>query len=352
MSGETVERLAGLEEAREPWTRLDGAHDNVFGTWEWAYAWWASRARPQPPLVYVVRDQGNTVVALLPLYAALDRGVGVLRFIGHGVGDQLGPVCAPRHRTLAARALDDLVRRHLGPRWVLLAEGLRADEEWRVHLGGRLVRADSFPVLTLDGDSWDGWLAAKSGHFRRSARRFERALVRDHGLTFQLVATPAELPAAIETLIALHRARWGARSGVFEGPVRRAFYTRMLPRALECGWLRLWLAIADGRPVAAWLGFRYAGTEAYYQGGRDPAWDHTSVGLVLLLHTIREALADGMREYRFLRGDEPYKRRLLSADPRVETVAVGAGLLPWALVAQEHAKERARAARVRLRGRG
>ena len=47
---------------------------------------------------------------------------------------------------------------------------------------------------------------------------------------------------------------------------------------------------------------------------------------MLLAHTIREASNDGMREYRFLRGGEPFKSRFADADPGLETVVVTRGV--------------------------
>ena len=94
---------------------------------------------------------------------------------------------------------------------------------------------------------------------------------------------------------------------------------------MERGWLRLWLLELDDRPVAAWYGFRFAGREFYYQAGRDPEFANLSIGSVLLAHTIRAALNDGVREYRLLRGDESYKYRFASMDPGVETIAYGRG---------------------------
>jgi CelD/BcsL family acetyltransferase involved in cellulose biosynthesis len=47
--------------------------------------------------------------------------------------------------------------------------------------------------------------------------------------------------------------------------------------------------------------------------------------VVLLAHSIREAAADGMREYRLLRGAESFKLRFAEADPGVETFALARG---------------------------
>jgi CelD/BcsL family acetyltransferase involved in cellulose biosynthesis len=96
--------------------------------------------------------------------------------------------------------------------------------------------------------------------------------------------------------------------------------------AFRQGWLRLWTLELDGEPAAVWYGFRFGGTESYYQAGRDPTWNRLSVGFVLLCHTIREALEDGVSEYRFLRGGEAFKYRFANTDPGLQIVAVGRGM--------------------------
>ena len=78
----------------------------------------------------------------------------------------------------------------------------------------------------------------------------------------------------------------------------------------------------DGAPAAAWLGYRFGNREWYYQSGRDPAFNRWSVGFVLVAHTIREAISDRVRQYRLLRGNEPYKYRFATSDPGVFTVAL------------------------------
>ena len=42
------------------------------------------------------------------------------------------------------------------------------------------------------------------------------------------------------------------------------------------------------------------------------------------METIRRALEEGASEYRFLGGEEAYKYRFPTRDPRLETVVVGA----------------------------
>jgi CelD/BcsL family acetyltransferase involved in cellulose biosynthesis len=52
-----------------------------------------------------------------------------------------------------------------------------------------------------------------------------------------------------------------------------------------------------------------------------------------MAHTIREAMAAGAREYRFLRGGEAYKYRFTDSDHGVETLLIGRGLAGRAAVA-------------------
>jgi len=63
----------------------------------------------------------------------------------------------------------------------------------------------------------------------------------------------------------------------------------------------------DGRPAAAYYGFRYREKSLFYQSGFDPAFVRSSVGLVMIGLTIRDAIAEGASEYDMLHGDESYK---------------------------------------------
>jgi CelD/BcsL family acetyltransferase involved in cellulose biosynthesis len=83
----------------------------------------------------------------------------------------------------------------------------------------------------------------------------------------------------------------------------------------------------DGKAVASWLGYRYAGAEWYYQAGRDPDWEKQAVGFVLMAHTVREAVNDGVHEYRLLRGGEEYKARFASSDPGLTTAVAARGTI-------------------------
>ena len=260
----------------------------------------------------------------------------VLRFLGHGHSDELGPVCAPPDREAAAEALRQTIES--GKSDLFLGNDLPGAFDWADRLGGRVLERTESPVARFEGESWDDFVGARSTKLRRRLRYYERGLAA-HGLEYRLATDPARLEADLDTLFGLHAARWG--ESPWFAPARD-FHEEFAAIALERGWLRLWFLELDGKAAAGWLGYRFAGVESHYQSGRDPAWDKASVGIVLLAHTMREALADGIEEYRFLRGGEDYKRRFATDDPGVVTVGRATSARGRAALAVRTARRRVR----------
>jgi CelD/BcsL family acetyltransferase involved in cellulose biosynthesis len=322
----SLERIDDLASVREEWTELAERAGNVFATWEWADAWWRVYGEERPLLVTGCRDEDGRLVAVLPLYMSTRRPVRTLRFLGHGPADQLGPVCAPEDRIAVADALKRLLTDEFEAWDLLLAERLAPAEGWSGALGGRVVHREESPTLLIAGRSFEEFLASRSKNFREQVRRRDRKLRREHEVELRLTAAD-RLEADLDTLFRLHAARWSeGESNALAGP-RERFHRDFASRALERGWLRLWVLEADGAPRAAWYGFRFAQMDWYYQSGRDPEWERESVGFVLMSHTIRQAFDDGVTEYRLLRGGEEYKGRFASDDPGLETLALPRGLM-------------------------
>jgi CelD/BcsL family acetyltransferase involved in cellulose biosynthesis len=326
-----LERLEGLDALTEDWSRLADAAGNVFSTPEWAEVWWRHYGDGRELRLVALRDDGGRVAGVLPLYLNRSRPLRVLRFVGHGAADQLGPVCAPSDRERVAAALPAVLRDREALADVFVGDRLSAVEGWSGLAGARVLLAEPSPTLAIDGQSWDEFLASKSKNFRDQVRRRERKLAKSNDLSFRL-SDAEHLDEDLGTLTRLHAARWQDESAAFE-PDLEAFHRDFAAVALDRGWLRLWICEVDGRPVAAWYGLRYAGCECFYQSGRDPDWDAQSVGFILLAHSIRCAFEDGMREYRFLRGGDAYKDRFADGDSGLETAVLGRGSLGRPVVA-------------------
>jgi len=293
---------------RDEWSRLAEEHGSIFATPEWLLLWWEHFGAGRELLLTRECD------AILPFYVWRERPLRVVRVLGHGPGDELGPF-GPGAREALARWVES-------ERFdVLACQQLPGPDSWLPALrGGVVLGRNGSPVLDFERQSWKELLAGKSRNFREQVGRRARALERDFSVAFRLV-TDAD-GEALDTFFRLHSLRHGGPTVISR---TEAFQREFAAVAAERGWLRLWLLELDGAPAAAWLGFRFSGAECYYQAGRDPLYDKHSVSFILLAHTIREALEDGAREYRFLRGDEPYKYRFATSDPGLETVVVARG---------------------------
>ena len=343
---EFVVKLATkLDDVHEDWRSLSERAGNIFGTWEWISTWWHHFGRERPLFVGVCRSGpvDAEVKAILPLYLAARRPVRVLRMLGHGPTDQLGPVCLVGDRVVAARALrwflDDLQ-----PHWdALIADELPDSIDWPGLLGGRLLARTASPTTRLAGSTYAEWLASRSANLRSTLHRGERGLAAYGTVRYRTTTDVDRVLHDLDTLLTLHEARWRIRGGSRAFVNRKAFHRDVVTQMFARGWLRLRFLEVDGHPIAGLYNLRFAGSESFYQSGRDPRFDRYSPGLLLHAHAIRDAFESGCHEYRFLRGDEPYKRRFADHDPGLQSVGVargGGGRLAVALLGRLHSLPR------------
>ena len=311
----------GVDE--EEWSALAAETGNVFATPEWIATWWRHFGRGRRLLLTACRRPDGDLVGVLPLYLWRTRPLPRRAL----------PGTRPRRRTrpdLPWRPTGTPSRRRSSSgsaswaRRLLVGDNLPGEESWSERLGARMLGREASPVLTVGGTDWEALLATWSKNLRSQIRSRERKLLAEQSAAFRLANDPERFDQDLDRLFALHRARWprapdSARRSRSTASSRRS-------RSSAAG-LRLWLLEIDGEARAAWYGFRFANVESYYQAGRDAEWDRYRVGFVLLCHSIREAVTDGVHEYRFLRGDEEFKSRFASHDHGLETIALGRGRL-------------------------
>jgi CelD/BcsL family acetyltransferase involved in cellulose biosynthesis len=119
----------------------------------------------------------------------------------------------------------------------------------------------------------------------------------------------ATIDLALDDLFRLHQERWHKRgeAGVLADPVVRAFHRDAARAFCEAGILRLYRLRISDTVAGVYYGFQHSGNAYAYLGGFDPEMTRLSPGAQLLDHAIRAALAEGVREFHFLRGGESYK---------------------------------------------
>lgn len=303
----------------DTWDRLASHSQNIFQTRDFAEAWWAAY-QPRGEIM-VLTDRADDPRCILPLYRR-GKTVPLIRQIGHGPADELGPLAAPDNRHLTA----ELLRSELGKdlrRGVLVLHDVPAEAEWTDRLDGGLIRTTPSPIVELNMGGWDEFLASRSRSFRKEIRHQRNRIERDFEMSIR-TSTRETLENDLTILFRLHRLRWGADAPFATGE-QAELARRFAHLCIERDRLRLTIMELNGQPVAALLGLRFAGVHSSWQSGRDPDFDQYSIGSVLLMDGIRTAAADGAREYRLLRGGESYKNRLADRPRDTCTLTVSSG---------------------------
>jgi CelD/BcsL family acetyltransferase involved in cellulose biosynthesis len=108
--------------------------------------------------------------------------------------------------------------------------------------------------------------------------------------------------------------------------------------ASERDWLRCYLLEAGNQPQAALLAFHWRHTASFYQMGWNPDGGVQSPGVVLLAHSIEQAIREGLTTYDFLRGEEAYKWKWTTRFVEQTTLVVGRRMPARAVILAERFK--------------
>lgn len=319
---EVIEDVGRFRALRDEWTALleRSAADGLFLTWEWLFTWWRHLSGGARLHVLAVWSDGE-MVGLAPLLLrrrrALEAPFPVLEFLGGTAGsDYLDLVLRSGSESQAVDALADylgaeklalrLTQVRPGSSAAVLAAELERRGWWL-----DAVSTEVCPLVTWPAPSWDSYLATLTSKDRVDFRRRLNNLSKQFEVRFEQAETEEGRRETLRALFALHDSRWRERGGstALHTPALRSFHDEVTALALTRGWLRLYLLVLDGQPVAAQYSFRYRGTFYDYQKGFDPSYGRHGIGLITVGLTIKRAIEEGAAEYDFLHGAEPYKFR-------------------------------------------
>ncbi len=274
----------------------------------WCLPWYRNLGKGRP--FVVVLEEGGKLVALAPFFERRLAGIGLVRFLGHGLGAVSAPVIAPGYQDAAAGLWEAALS---GRRFAELLEydstgpGLAALQA----LDGRrraVSSRDVCPVIQLEG-SLESWWEASNKELRRVLRRAERAVDASGGAhEVELVRQPDRLEAVLADLVAVHDAAEAAnpRQHLLRG--RWAPFTRELLRAAaDAGHLRLFICRVDGRAVSFTVMLTGAGTMGMWLNRFDPEFARFSPGHLTLRAAVEQGFAEGLHEVDLLIGTPRYK---------------------------------------------
>ena len=305
--------IATLDGVLDLWQAdaADVAWTSIFVLPIWLKAWWSNFGKDSDLYLLAVRQNQHTI-GLAPLM----RNNRTVRLIGdQDVCDCLDFVVAPHH---AARFYGRLIHQ------------LRQDGVARLELG--LIRPDSsaytglLPQARKMGcriqceltatsyelklpDTWNGYLDILSGKERHEIRRKLRRLHKAGRVNFRRTDDPARVTAEMEIFFKLFKLNRPDKAA-FMSDQMHAFFRDLAKRLAASGLLRLFFLELDEKPIAAVMCIDYQLTRYLYNNGYDSNYGHLSAGLLSMILSIQEGIQAGIKTYDFLKGAEPYKRRL------------------------------------------
>ena len=311
-----VDSAWGFSALRPEWNALlrASASATPFSTWEWLHTWWRHLSGSSRLRMIAVRA-GTELIAVAPFHQT--RGTAYLPCLdmlatGDAGSDYLDVIVRRGWEPEALPAIEQFVRsQHTALRLTHLGPSAAAD-----HLADRLnargwarttTAGGTCPYIPLAGHTWDSYLATLGSSHRANVRRRIRALEQKFDVRFERVTTEAQRRDALPKLIQYHDRRFDERGTAFKSESLRAFHDELTKRALDRGWLRMYVLRLDGEAAAVMYGFLYDGTFYFYQHGFDDRYQQHSIGLVLMALSVRAAIDEGAGEFDMLWGVEPYK---------------------------------------------
>jgi len=319
----TVHTLSNsFDDLKRPWNDLlvRSAANTIFGTWQWQVIWWRCFGEDRALRICTV-SEGSRLVGIMPLVSLEgDPEARTLRLVGGTeVADYLDVIAERgREQEVLAAALDaiewDILDLHAIPEASPTRPALARLAEERGYRFAEEIE-DVCPLIQLPA-TWDEYLASLSKKNRHELRRKMRRLEREADARLRVTHDIAALADNVDTFITLHQASEG-RKGRFMDARMTEFFHALARICFMEKWLHLAFLDIDGALAASALSFKYNDTLALYNSAHKVEYRRLSPGVLLTAYIIRDAIAEGLQTFDFMRGDERYKYDLGGQDTRV-----------------------------------
>jgi CelD/BcsL family acetyltransferase involved in cellulose biosynthesis len=350
---EKVTEEKAFEALREEWNHLleNSASNTLTLTHEWLSTWWEVFGEGRELYILVVRDE-EQIIGIAPMLKRTIQHYGVLpfrriEFLASGE-DEADEICSEYLDFILLRGREsqalDLILHYIYEKdtdWdEILLTNMAGEsvnlpfvkgfcEDYGISLRQVIDEISIYLPLTK---SFAEIVQSVGTHFRRRIRQ-DRKTFAAYGGEVRLIKNADEFEASFAALVDLHQERWTSRGdrGVFASDKFMRFHRKLAPKAIAQDWLRLYLALKDGKPIAATYNFSRGKKSYYYQSGfRLENSGLHSPGVLIQGYSIEAAIHEGLEEFDFLKGKPgSYKFRWLPQTRRIVQMRL----------AQSHTKE-------------
>ncbi len=308
------------------WAHLHGLNANagLFNSWYWNRLWWQHYGQSGSLYILVVRTQEH-IIGIAPFYQSVTRRMKLIKtntvqFIGSGGDtspDDLIVLCHPDHETAAIRAVCQQLFSAPTLTCIRLSDIDEASQLYQSLLESAKAARWSAPLQKLQYrlvDSLpatiDQFVKKLSRNARKQRKRRRAKLMRAGDISMNFANTTEEIDDAFAALVSLHQKRFSTKGGsdAFRTDSYRRFHLDLMKSAHQQDELKLLTLAINGNVVGVEYAFLCGGKLSFFQTGFDPQSQHLSIGHLLMMFTIDQAILDGADTIDLLKGNYDYKK--------------------------------------------
>jgi CelD/BcsL family acetyltransferase involved in cellulose biosynthesis len=169
-------------------------------------------------------------------------------------------------------------------------------------------KSSDSPYLTLTG-TWDDYLNGLSAKFRSNLRNRLSRATKAGEVTLEVLVERDVIRAASSDAWRLEASGWKQTAGtaITCEPAVHDFYSNLIDRGTEAGWLQLLFLRVGGQRVAVSYGACFQRRLFLFKTGYDPEYATCAPFKLLTYFAIRDAYERGLTEVDFLGDAEPWK---------------------------------------------
>jgi CelD/BcsL family acetyltransferase involved in cellulose biosynthesis len=286
---------------------------------EWVRTWWDAFGADAQLHVLVVRIDGR-IAAIAPLMreSAVMYGVPVRRIrLIHNDHTPRADVIVASHHDESYGAIWRALQED-GDAWDVLLlsqlerpsptlEAMTACAAAQGCATGLWKSSDS-PYVTLGG-TWDEYLGGLSAKFRSNLRNRLSRATRAGDTELEVLTDREAIEAAAADAWRLEASGWKQEAGtaIASDATVQGFYSSLIGRGADAGWLQLLFLRVAGRRIATSYGACFGRRLFLFKTGYDPEYATLAPFKLLTYFAIRDACERGLVEVDFLGDTEPWK---------------------------------------------
>ncbi|MDP8230597.1 MAG: GNAT family N-acetyltransferase [Candidatus Gorgyraea atricola] len=299
--------------------------DNVFMTYEWVDTYIRHFCVSQRLLILNIFE-GDRLIGIAPLmirkYKYLGLPVRAVSFIGAGASDRMDFILTGDKEKAIYLVLDHLMG--ISSEWDLIDLEEITEKSATVEIIEKWLQERN--ILNFSGPQKRSFLIQFDGNRKSLVEKFSGKLKKrltkldnkniQVNLDFKRYRVRAsEVEAIFSDICDIEDRSWQGKKqkGIFTKNPSRDFHKEIFDRFSRNGQLDISVLMLEKKPIAYIYNYLYGGRSYNYNVAFDNAHKNLSAGTMLMFWMLKDSAVGDISEFDFMRGEEPWKKRLTSS---------------------------------------